>query len=75
MRTGPYIGHQVVQIFHIGIRAGGSAKDDADRKGDRGGGWILGILGFLFGTMFRATLAVVVIPIHIIVVLTQSKKS
>ena len=34
MRTGPYIGHQVVQVFHTGARAGGSAEEEIDRKGD-----------------------------------------
>ncbi len=71
MGTGAYIGHQLAQIFHTGIRAGGSMKDDADRKGDRSGGWIYGIFTFLFVGVFRAALAVVLIPLHILVALFQ----
>jgi hypothetical protein len=46
-------------------------KDEADRKGDRSGGWIYGIFGFLFVGVFRAALAVVLIPLHAVVTLCQ----
>jgi hypothetical protein len=48
-------------------------KDDADRKGDRSGGIINAIFGFLFVAIFRAALAVVLIPIQAVVSLAQSK--
>ena len=70
---GSYILYQLGQIFHTGIRAGGSMKDDADRKGDRSGGIINAIFGFLFVAVFRAALAVVLIPIQAVVSLAQSK--
>jgi hypothetical protein len=73
MRTGSYVGHQLAQIFHTGVRAGGAMKEDADSKGDRSGGWIGGILVFLVTAIFRAALAVVLIPVHIIAVLCQPK--
>jgi hypothetical protein len=72
---GAYMLFQLGQVFHTGIRAGGSMKDDADRKGDRSGGIINGIFGFLFVAVFRASLAVVLIPIQVVVSLTQSKPS
>jgi len=72
MGTGSYIGFQITQIFHSGIRAGGSMKEDSDNKGDRSGGWINGILVFLFVGIFRAMLAVVLIPLHTIVALCQT---
>lgn len=70
---GTYILYQFGQVFHSGIRAGGSMKDDADRKGDRSGGIINAIFGFLFVAVFRAALAVVLIPIQAVVSLAQSK--
>lgn len=70
---GSYILYQLGQIFHTGIRAGGSMKDDADRKGDRSGGIVNAIFGFLFVAVFRAALAVVLIPLQAVVSLAQSK--
>jgi hypothetical protein len=72
MGTGSYIGFQISQIFHSGIRAGGSMKEDSDSKGDRSGGWIGGILVFLFVGICRALLAVVLIPLHTLVALCQT---
>jgi uncharacterized protein YecT (DUF1311 family) len=72
MGTGSYIGFQIMQIVHSGIRAGGSMKDDADRKGDRSGGVVMAIFGFLFVGVFRAALAVVLIPLHTMVALLQT---
>ncbi len=72
MGTGSYIGFQISQVFHSGIRAGGAMKDDADRKGDRHGGIVNAIVGFLFVGVFRAALAVVLIPLHTIFALFQS---
>jgi tetratricopeptide (TPR) repeat protein len=72
MGTGSYIGFQIAQIFHSGIRAGGSMKEDSDSKGDRSGGWINGILVFLFVGICRALMAVVLIPLHTIVALCQT---
>jgi hypothetical protein len=71
--SGTYIGYQFGQIFHTGVRAGGAMKDDADRKGDRSGGWIYGIFAFFAVAVFRAALAVVLIPIHLIISLSQKK--
>jgi hypothetical protein len=48
-------------------------KDDADRKGDRSGGIVNAIFGFLFVAVFRAALAVVLIPLQAVVSLAQSK--
>jgi hypothetical protein len=59
-------------VVHTGIRAGGSIKDDSDRKGERGG-WVAGVLGFTMAAVFRLALAVVLIPIQAIVSLSQSK--
>jgi hypothetical protein len=70
---GSYILYQLGQIFHTGIRAGGSMKDDADRKGDRSGGIVNAIFAFLFVAVFRAALAVVLIPLQAVVSLAQSK--
>jgi hypothetical protein len=70
---GTYMLYQLGQVFHAGSRAGGSMKEDADRKGDRSGGIINGIFGFLFVAIFRAALAVVLIPIQAAVSLMQSK--
>jgi hypothetical protein len=72
---GSYIGFQFEQIFHTGIRPGGAIKEDADRKDDRAGGWIQGILVFLCVAVFRAVLAVALIPIQAIVSLNQAKYS
>jgi hypothetical protein len=35
MGTGSYIGFQISQILHSGMRAGVGMKEDSDRKGDR----------------------------------------
>jgi hypothetical protein len=74
MGTGSYIGFQITKILHSGIRAGGSMKEDSDKKGESGG-WIYAIFGFLFIGMFRAALAVVLIPLHTIVALCQPKQA
>ena len=74
MGTGSYIGFQIVKILHCGIRAGGSMKEDSDKEGESGG-WINAIFGFLFVGMFRAALAVVLIPLHTIVALCQPKQA
>ncbi|MGA2269466.1 MAG: hypothetical protein ABSH44_13435 [Bryobacteraceae bacterium] len=75
MKTGSYIGHQIAQVFHTGIRAGGAMKDEADKKPDRSGSWMQGVLGFLFAAVFRAFAAVVLIPLHTIVALCQSEQA
>jgi hypothetical protein len=41
-------------------------KDEADKKGDRHT-WVDGVFGFLFGSVFRAMAAVVLVPLHIVV--------
>jgi len=71
MDTGSYIGFQITQILHSGMRAGAGMKEDSDRKGDRSGGWIGGILVFVFVGICRALLAVVLIPLHNLVALFQ----
>jgi hypothetical protein len=70
MGTASYVGFQIVRVLHSGIRAGGSMKDDSDKKGARGG-WVNAIFGFLFAGVFRAALAVVLIPLHTVVALCQ----
>jgi uncharacterized protein YecT (DUF1311 family) len=72
MKTGSYIGHQIAQVFHTGIRAGGAMKDEADKKPDKRGNWIYAVIGFLFVAMFRAATAVVLIPLHCIAALLQA---
>ena len=72
MSPGRYIVFQLASVFHTGIRAGGSMKDDRDRN-RKGDGWLMGILGFYFAAMFRLILAFVLIPIQAVVSLTQSK--
>lgn len=72
---GSYIGFQAGQIFRSGLQAGGAMKDETDRKNDRAGGWINGIFMFLFVAVFRAALAVVLIPIQAAVSLAQSKQA
>ena len=72
MGIGSYIGFQITQVFHIGIRVGGSMKEDSDNKGDRSGGWINGLLVFLFVGICRALMAVALIPLHTIVALCQT---
>jgi hypothetical protein len=72
MGPGGYIGFQFASVFHSGIQAGGSMKEDSDRKG-QSGGWISGIFGFLFVAILRAALAFVLIPIQAVVSLSQSK--
>jgi hypothetical protein len=70
---GSYIAHQIAAIYHSGVRAGASMKDDADRKGDKSGGCIYAVFGFVFVAVLRAALAVLLIPIQAIVSLTQAK--
>jgi hypothetical protein len=70
MPTGSYIGHQIIQIFHTGARAAGSMKGDSDKEG-KGGGWIDGVVGFLFVTIARAGAAVILVPLHATVALFQ----
>lgn len=72
MGTGSYIGLQLSSVIHSGIWAGGGMKADADRKGDRSGGWVNGIFGFIFVGVFRAALAVVLIPLHTVAALCQT---
>ena len=74
MGTGSYIGYQISQIFHTGARAAGNLKDDADKKGDRSGGWINGVVGFMMVAVFRAALAVVLIPVHCVAKLTSDRQ-
>jgi hypothetical protein len=47
-------------------------KEDSDRKGDRSGGWVYGIFGFIFVGVFRAALAVVLIPLHTVAALCET---
>lgn len=72
MGPGSYIGYQLSSVVHTGMRAGGSMKEDSDRKGERGG-WVSGVVGFMMAAVFRLALAVVLIPIQLIVSLSQSK--
>jgi hypothetical protein len=71
MPTGSYIAYQISRIVHSGIRAGGSIKDDSDRKGNRQGGWIDGILVFLLVAIGRALAAAALIPLHAAVALCE----
>ena len=75
MKTGSYIGHQLAQVFHTGIRAGGAMHNDAKKKPNSNGAWIYGVLGFLFVAMFRIMVAVVLIPLHCIAALFQPRQS
>lgn len=68
-----YMGKQATAVYHSGLRAGGSVKGEASRKGDRVGGWIQGFLAFYFAAVLRAMLAVVLIPIQATVSLAQQK--
>lgn len=70
---GAYMVFQLGQVFHSGVQAGGGMKDDADRNGDRTGGIVNAIFGFLFVAVFRAALAVLLIPIQAVVSLSHSK--
>jgi site-specific recombinase XerD len=63
----------LIKELTTSVRAGGAMKDGADRKGDRGSGWINGIFAFLFVAVFRAALAVVLIPVQAIFSLSQTK--
>lgn len=72
MGPGGYIGFQLASVFHTGARAGGSMKEDSDRKGESGG-WIGGVVGFMMAAVFRLGLAIVLIPIQAIVSLSQGK--
>ena len=71
MGTGSYIGHQIAQVFHTGIRAGGAMKDEADKGPDGRGNWMGAIFGFLFVAIWRAAAAVVLIPLHCVAALSQ----
>lgn len=75
MGTGSYIGFQLLQILHSGMRAGSQMKEDAKRPDDKGSSWIDAIFGFLFVGIFRAALAVVLIPLHTIVAVFQPGQS
>jgi len=72
---GTYIGFQLQQILHTGMRASVAAKDNASRKGDRTGALANGIFAFFFATVFRAVAAVALIPLHCIVALFQPNQS
>jgi hypothetical protein len=74
MATGSYIGFQLQQIIHTGIRAGGSMKEDADNKGERHT-WVTGLFGFLFAGVFRTAAAVVLIPLHCIAALFEREQT
>ena len=74
MGVGGYIGFQLASVFHSGIRAGGSMKEDSDRKG-QGGGWTAGIVGFFMVAVLRAALAAILIPIQAVLSLSQTKPS
>jgi len=73
MKTGSYIAHQIAQIFHTGTRAAAGVDSEAKKKGETN--WIANILVFLFVAIARAMAAVVLIPLHIILVLSQSKQT
>ncbi len=62
--TGSYIAFQFAQTIHSGIRAGGSVKEDADKKGEKHS-WVTGLFVFLFVGVFRAAAAVVLVPLHL----------
>ena len=75
MSTPGYIGHQLAQIVHTGARAGSSIKEDSDRKGDKAGGWMQGILTFLMVGAFRALAALVLIPLHSLVAALEPEQT
>jgi uncharacterized protein YecT (DUF1311 family) len=68
-----YMGKQLAGVYHSGLRAGGSVKEQADRKGDRFGGWMQGFLAFYIVAALRLMLALLLIPIQAAVSLAQSK--
>ena len=73
MKTGSYIGHQIAQVFHSGTRAAAAMDSEGQKKGESN--WAANILGFLFVAIARAMAAVVLIPLHIILVLCQPKQT
>ncbi len=76
VRPPHYIRKQLAAAFHSGVRLGGSAKDEAARKGDRVGGWMQGFLVFYFVAAFRLVFAIIVlIPIQTAVSLGQQKSA
>lgn len=62
-----YTRFQFLQVLQAGVLVVGIAREDADREGDRTGGWVNGVFAFFLVTAFRAVLAVVLIPIQAIV--------
>ena len=50
---------QLAAVYYTGVKAGGSIKEEANRKGDKVGGAIQGFLVFYIVAMFRLFLAAV----------------
>jgi hypothetical protein len=72
MGPGAYASTQLAKSFRAGMGMGGGMMSDAEKKGESGG-CIYAIFGLVFGTLFRLTFAILMIPIQAIVTLTQSK--
>lgn len=70
---GTYSSIQLRAVFSAGMDAGVGMKSDSDRKGERGG-WLVGAMGFLFGSVTRLVFAVVMIPIQAVLSLSQDTK-
>jgi hypothetical protein len=72
MKTGSYIGHQIAQIFHTGAKATAAMDDERQKKSDR---VMYGIFGFLVVAIYRALAALILIPLHTIIALTQPRQT
>lgn len=71
VEPGSYIGAQLRGVVHTGMSAGAGMSDQ--EKESKAAGCMAGLLGFMFGAIFRLVFAVVMIPIQAIFSLTQKK--
>jgi hypothetical protein len=69
---GTYVGEQLRRSIRAGMDMGADMHEDTKKKGEPGG-WLVAILGFVVGTAFRLTFAIISIPAQLIFSLSQPK--